>query len=195
MKNNKSGEDIHKEEELDTDNMSTNDNNVSDNMSDEKEDITSENETQKKEENWEEKYNQLNDSYLRLNAEFDNFRKRTLKERGDLLKTASEKAILDMIPIIDDFERAIENLAKTENGENLLEGVKLIYSKFLTTLSKHNVKEMKVIGELFDVDKHEALTTIPATKEEDKDKIVDCIQKGYSMGDKIIRFPKVIVAK
>lgn len=185
-----------KEEEKDiqSDNMSSEEPNVTDNSSD-KEDDSKDIDSKSEQIDWEQKYLQMNDTYLRLNAEFDNYRKRTLKEKTDLLKTASEKVILDIIPVVDDFERAIENLAKTENGEALLEGIKLIHAKFLNTLAKHNVKEVEAIGELFDVEKHEAITTVPASKEEDKDKIIDCIQKGYSMGDKIIRFPKVIVAK
>lgn len=183
-----------KEEEknLESDNMSTEDNNVTDNTSVENNDQNTNNtETI----DWEEKYMQLNDTYLRLNAEFDNYRKRTIKEKSDLLKTASEKVIVDVITIVDDFERAIENLVKIENSESTLEGVQLIYSKFLNVLTKYSVKEIEAIGQVFDVEKHEAITTVPASKDEDKDKIIDCIQKGYAIGDKVIRFPKVIVAK
>lgn len=139
--------------------------------------------------------NNLKDSYLRLSAEFDNYRKRTLKEKSDLLKMASEKVILDIIPVIDDFERALENMAKAQDSQAMLAGIQLIHSKFMNILAKHSVKEVEVMGQLFDVDKHEAVTTIPAADESDKDKIVDCIQKGYSLGEKIIRFPKVIIAK
>lgn len=147
------------------------------------------------EEDWQVKYDELKDSYLRLNAEFDNFRKRTLKEKADLLKTGSEKVLVDVINVVDDFERALENISTSEDTAAVAEGINLIYTKFVNFLTKHNVKAIEAVGQVFDVDVHEAITTIPAAKEEDKDKVVDCIQKGYTLGDKVIRFPKVIVAK
>lgn len=144
---------------------------------------------------WEAKYNELNDSYLRLNAEFDNYRKRTLKEKAELLKSGSERVLVDIIAVVDDFERALDNISKTEDIDAVKEGVDLIYTKFVNFLTKHGVAEIETIGQPFDTDKHEAVTTIPAQSEEDKDKIVDSIQKGYTLGDKVIRYPKVIVAK
>lgn len=144
---------------------------------------------------WEAKYNELNDSYLRLNAEFDNYRKRTLKEKAELLKSGSERVFVDIIAVVDDFERALDNISKTEDIDAVKEGVDLIYTKFVNFLTKHGVAEIETIGQPFDTDKHEAVTTIPAQSEEDKDKIVDSIQKGYTLGDKVIRYPKVIVAK
>lgn len=144
---------------------------------------------------WEAKYNQLNDTYLRLNAEFDNYRKRTLKEKADLLKMGSERVLQDVITVVDDFERALENIAKANDVAAITEGVELIHSKFQNFLTKNSVQEVATIGEQFDVDKHEAVTMIPAASEEDKGKVIDCIQKGYTLGDKVIRFPKVIVAK
>lgn len=144
---------------------------------------------------WESKYNELNNSYLRLNAEFDNYRKRTLREKADLLKSGSERVLVDVIAVVDDFERALENITKTEDIEAVKEGVGLIYNKFAGFLTKHGVKEIETIGHPFDLDKHEAITTVPAQSEEDKDKIVDSIQKGYTLDDKVIRYPKVIVAK
>lgn len=141
------------------------------------------------------KNKELQDSYLRLSAEFDNYRKRTLKEKADLLKSGSEKVLVDVITVVDDFERALENISKSEDIEAVKEGVDLIYNKFKNFLTKHGVKEVDTIGQLFDTDKHEALTTIPAQNEEDKDKIIDCVQKGYTLDDKVIRYPKVIVAK
>ncbi|MDH6308300.1 molecular chaperone GrpE [Dysgonomonas sp. PFB1-18] len=144
---------------------------------------------------WETKYNELNDSYLRLNAEFDNYRKRTLKEKAELLKSGSERVLIDIIAVVDDFERALENISKTEDIAAVKEGVDLIYTKFLGFLSRHGVKEIETIGQPFDTDRHEAITTVPAQKEEDKDKIVDSVQKGYTLDDKVIRYPKVIVAK
>lgn len=144
---------------------------------------------------WEAKYKELNDSYLRLNAEFDNYRKRTLKEKAELLKSGSERVLLDVITVVDDFERALDNISKTEDVEAVKEGIDLIYNKFFNFLTKHGVKEIETIGHTFDTDKHEALTTIPAQSDEDKDKIVDSVQKGYMLDDKVIRYPKVIVAK
>lgn len=138
----------------------------------------------------EKKFGELNDSYLRLHAEFDNYRRRTMKEKADLLKTGNEKAILGVLSIVDDFERALPNIP-----EDAKEGVELIYNKFLNFLAQNGVKEIDALGELFDTDKHEAITTVPAQSEDQKDKIIDCIQKGYTLNDKVIRFPKVIVAK
>ena len=144
---------------------------------------------------WEQKYKELHDSYLRLNAEFDNYRKRTLKEKTELLKTGNEKVFIDIIPLVDDFDRALQNIGSTDDINAIKEGIDLIYNKFTGFLSKSGVKEIDTIGQPFDLEKHEAITTIPAQNEEDKDKIVDCIQKGYTLGDKIIRYPKVIIAK
>lgn len=144
---------------------------------------------------WQTKYNELNDSYLRLNAEFDNYRKRTLKEKAELLKSGSERVLLDIITVVDDFERALENISKTEDVEAVKEGIDLIYNKFINFLTRHGIKEIETIGQPFDTDRHEALTTVPAQNEEDKDKIVDSVQKGYMLDDKVIRYPKVIVAK
>lgn len=144
---------------------------------------------------WEAKYNDLNNSYLRLNAEFDNYRKRTLKEKAEILKSGSEKVLVDVITVVDDFERALANIDTSEDVNAVKEGVDLIYNKFKNFLTKHGVKEIDTIGQSFDVDKHEALTTIPAQTEEDKDKVIDCVQKGYTLDGKVIRYPKVIVAK
>lgn len=144
---------------------------------------------------WEAKYNEIQDSYLRLNAEFDNYRKRTLKEKADLLKSGSERVLVDVITVVDDFERALENIASSEDVDAVKEGVDLIYGKFKNFLTKHGVKEIETLGQPFDTDKHEAITTITAQSDEDKDKVVDCVQKGYTLDDKVIRFPKVVVAK
>lgn len=144
---------------------------------------------------WEDKYNQLQNSYLRLNAEFDNYRKRTLKEKADLLKFGSERILQDVINVVDDFERALKNINSSQDVDAVKEGVNLIYDKFKNFLTKHGVKEIEAVGQTFDTDKHEAITTIPASSEEDKDKVVDCVQKGYTLDDKVIRYPKVIVAK
>jgi len=138
----------------------------------------------------ENKFSELNDSYLRLHAEFDNYRKRTLKEKADLQKTGNEKAILGVLPIVDDFERALTVLP-----EDAKEGFELIYNKFKSYLAQNGVKEIDAVGQPFDTERFEAITTIPAQNEEQKNTVVDCIQKGYTLNDKVIRFAKVIVAK
>jgi molecular chaperone GrpE len=144
---------------------------------------------------WQEKYEQLNNAYLRLNADFDNYRKRTVKEKAELIRSAGENVLTDLLPVIDDFERALENIAKATDIDAVKEGVELIYSKFVAFLNRNGVKEIETKDEKFDIDRHEAVTTIPAASPEIKDCIVDCIQKGYTLGDKIIRYPKVVVAK
>lgn len=165
---------------------------IEDGLLDESYDNMSDNDV---DEDLQEKYKELNDSYLRLHAEFDNYRKRTIKEKADLLKTGGERIFVDLLPVVDDFERALENIDKAEDLDAVKEGVTLIYNKFISFLSKNGVKEIDAVGEPFDVDKHEAITTIPATSDDQKDKIIDCVQKGYVLGDKVIRYPKVIVAK
>lgn len=142
-----------------------------------------------------EKYDELNDSYLRLHAEFDNFRKRTLKEKADLIKGGGERVLVEIIALVDDFERALESLHKTEDREAMLEGMDLIYTKFIAFLKQHGVNEIEAIGQPFDADSFEAVTTIPAQEASQKGMVVDCIQKGYRLNDKIIRFPKVIVGE
>lgn len=136
------------------------------------------------------KFEDLNDSYLRLHAEYDNYRKRTMKEKADIIKTGNEKAILGVLPIIDDFERALPNIS-----DDARQGVELIYNKFKTYLAQNGVKEINTIGYPFDTEVHEAITTIPAENDKQKDMVIDCVQKGYTLNDKVIRFAKVIVAK
>lgn len=169
-----------KEETINTDNLTD----------DLNEDLSANNDSANMADDLELKFNDLNDSYLRLHAEFDNYRKRTMKEKADLLKSGNEKAIVGVLPIVDDFERALPNIP-----EDIREGVELIYNKFKSYLAQNGVKEIDAIGEPFDTERHEAITTIPAQSEDQKDKVVDCIQKGYSLNDKVIRFAKVIVAK
>lgn len=138
----------------------------------------------------EKKFDDLNDSFLRLHAEYDNYRKRTIKEKADLIKSGGEKIILSVLPIVDDFERALPNIP-----DDAKEGFELIYNKFKNILIQNGIKEINPVGETFDVDLHEAITTVPAQEDSQKDVIIDCIQKGYTLNDKVIRFPKVIVAK
>lgn len=133
-----------------------------------------------------------NDKFLRLFAEFDNFRKRTAVEKSDILKNGSEKAIKSMLPIVDDFERAIKALKDTDQAV-ALEGVELIYNKFMATLQKDGLKAMDAIGQAFDTDLQEAITSMPVEDPEMKGKVVDVLEKGYMLNDKVIRFAKVII--
>ncbi|MDD3787170.1 MAG: nucleotide exchange factor GrpE [Petrimonas sp.] len=142
-----------------------------------------------------EKYNELNDSHLRLHAEFDNYRKRTMKEKADIIKSAGERVLTDIIPLVDDFGRALGALHEAEEKDAILEGLDLIYAKFVTFLQQNGVKEIKTIGEQFDPEKFEAITTVPVQDKSQSGKVIDCIQKGYMLNDKIIRFPKVIVGE
>jgi len=144
------------------------------------------------EEEYQSKVNELNDKFLRLYSEFDNFRKRSLKEKIDMSRTASEDVIKDLLPVLDDFDRAIASMKDTDKVEAVKEGVELIYSKMKAIFTTKGVKEMKSIGENFDTDFHEAITSIPAPNEELKNKVVDEIQKGYLLHDKVIRFAKVV---
>ena len=146
-------------------------------------------------EDLEDKYDDLNNSYLRLHAEFDNYRKRTLKEKIEIIRAGGERVLTDMIPLVDDFERALDTVHKADDKEAILEGLELIYGKFVSFLNQNGVKEIEAIGEKFDADKFEAITTIPAQNESQKDVVVDCIQKGYKLDEKVLRFPKVIVGK
>ncbi|HHU26377.1 MAG TPA: nucleotide exchange factor GrpE [Bacteroidales bacterium] len=141
------------------------------------------------------KQEELNDSYLRLHAEYDNFRKRTLKEKAELIKSGGERVLIGIVSLVDDFERALESLQRAEDKEAVLEGIELIHSKFINFLKQHGVNEIEAVGQPFDADRFEAVTTTPVEDEEQKGKVVDCIQKGYVLNEKIIRYPKVIVGE
>ncbi len=133
--------------------------------------------------------------YMFLMAEFDNFRKRNAKEKVELIKNAAEKAMKDILPIIDDFDRAIQANAATDDVSAVREGVELIYNKLIKYLESNGVKEMTSTGETFDADIHEAVTTFPAPSEDLKGKIIDTVQKGYSINDKVLRHAKVVVGQ
>lgn len=140
-------------------------------------------------------FNKERDRYLRLFAEFDNYRRRTIKEREELIATAGKDILSAMLPIVDDFDRALVELSKTAD-ENTLEGVKLIYNKLINTLKSKGLERMDVApNDVFDSEIHDAITLIPAPSPEYKGRIVDVVQAGYKLGDKIIRFPKVVVAQ
>ncbi|MCX6283977.1 MAG: nucleotide exchange factor GrpE [Bacteroidetes bacterium] len=139
------------------------------------------------------KLSELNDKYLRLYSDFDNYRRRTLKEIGDIRKNASEDVVIKLLAVLDDFERAIKAFDSTDNAVGLKEGVILIFNKFMTILANVGLEQMKTVGEKFDTDFHEAITNIPATHEEMKNKVVDEIEKGYLLNGKVIRYAKVVV--
>jgi len=143
----------------------------------------------------EQKYNELNDKYLRLSAEFDNYRKRTLKEKSELIKTAGEDIIVNILPVIDNFERALKASENSTDVQAVREGIEHIYKSFNEFLKQRGLKEIDALEMELDTDKHEAITKIPAPKEELKGKIVDVIEKGYSLNDKVIRFAKVVVGE
>jgi len=138
---------------------------------------------------------ELKDKHIRLQAEFDNYRKRTLKERMELLKTASESLLVGILPVIDDFDRAVQTLDKVEEEGHLKDGVMLIYNKFQDFLKQNGVKEIEAKEQTFDTDLHEAITTFPAPTEELKGKIIDVVQKGYYLNDKVIRHSKVVIGE
>lgn len=137
---------------------------------------------------------ELNDKYLRLYSEFDNYRKRTIKEKIELSKYAASETIEKLLPVLDDFERAIKAFDSTiEAGQALKDGVVLIFTKFLSILNQHGLEQMRTIGESFDTDFHEAVTNIPVPDPDQKGKIIDEVEKGYLLNGKVIRFAKVVV--
>lgn len=135
------------------------------------------------------------DKHLRLIAEYDNYRKRTLKEKMELAKTAGEKVITGILPVIDDFERALQHLDNASDLNAVKDGISLIYNKFINFLTQQGVKEIETINTDFNADLHEAITKVPAPSEEQKGKILDCVQKGYMLDEKVIRYPQVVVGE
>lgn len=144
---------------------------------------------------WEAKYNELNDSYLRLRAEFDNYRKRTLREKSDLIKSGGEGALIGLLPVIDDFERALDTMKKATDPKAVAEGVELIYSKFMDYLGRQGVKPIEAVGQPFGTEMFEAVAMIPAPDEAQKGRVIDCVQTGYVLNDKVIRHAKVVVGE
>ncbi len=149
---------------------------------------------QSKEAELKEKITELNDKYLRLYSEYDNYRKRTIKEKSDLYKTASSDLILALLPVLDDFKRANKAFEESDDIIAIKDGIELIFNKFKTTLNQKGVKQMETIGDVFDTEFHEAITQIDASKDM-KGKIVDEIEKGYFLNDKVLRYAKVVVGK
>ena len=139
--------------------------------------------------------NEERDKYLRLSAEFDNYRKRTLKEKAELIKNGGEKTLTAILPVLDDFERALKNMEASEETKAMKEGVELIFSKFQKILGQEGLQKIETEGQAFDTDFHEAIALIPAPSEDLKGKILDCVQTGYMLNEKVIRHAKVAVAQ
>ena len=141
-----------------------------------------------------EELSKLNDSYLRLMAEYDNYRKRTIKEKAELIKAGGEKAFIGLLPVIDDFERAIKTLETAQDLTAIREGIMLIYNKFMGYLKQNGVSPIESLGQEFDPDISEAVAMIPANNDEQKGKVIENIETGYTLYDKVIRHAKVVVA-
>jgi molecular chaperone GrpE len=137
----------------------------------------------------------LKDKYLRLFAEFDNYKKRTIKEKLDLMKTAAQDTLESLLPVLDDFDRAKKTADDENTNETFSEGVAMVYNKLYTALHHHGLRPMESNGQEFDPELHEAITEIPAPSEDLKGKVIDTIEKGYYLNDKIIRYAKVVVGK
>jgi molecular chaperone GrpE len=135
---------------------------------------------------------ELKDKYLRLYSEFDNFRKRTSKEKMDLIKTGNEDMVKAILPTLDDFDRALKSIGDDESSKIAKEGMIIIHNKLLKSLESKGLKAMVTVGEVFDVELHEAITQIPAPSEDMKGKVIDEVEKGYYLHDKVIRFAKVV---
>jgi molecular chaperone GrpE len=174
------GKKVHEEEEVKKEDL----NQTEDNQSEEP-----------KETSPEDQINELNDKYLRLYSEFDNYRKRTSKERLELFKTAGQDILTDLLPVLDDFDRAMQNMDSSEDAEAIQTGINLIYNKFKSVLENKGLKHFKSIETEFDPEVHEAITKIPAPSKKLKGKVVDEIEKGYMLNDKVIRFAKVVVGE
>ena len=183
-----SKKDINEEVE-DQDILDLNENEIEEPEASEVEEETSE------EERLREELQKEKDKFMRLFAEFENYKKRTAKERIDLFKTASQDVMVSLLPVLDDFDRAYSEISKTDEKE-LLKGVELIANKLRTTLQQKGLSQIEVSsGDQFNADDHEAVTQIPAPSEDLKGKIIDVIEKGYKLGDRVIRFPKVVIGQ
>ncbi len=141
------------------------------------------------------KYNELNDKYLRLSAEYDNYRKRTLKEKMELIKNGGEDVLKNILPVIDNFERALNSLDEASDLDAVKEGINLIYNNFKEFLKQRGIKEIEAIDKELDTDLHEAVAQYPAKDKKKKGKIIDVIEKGYKLNEKVLRFAKVVVAQ
>jgi molecular chaperone GrpE len=138
---------------------------------------------------------ELKDKYLRQVAEFDNYRKRTLKEKTELILNGGEKVMTALLPVMDDFERALESFNKSSDVDALREGVTLIFEKLVKTLESQGLKAIEAVGQDFNTDFHEAIAMIPATNDDEKGKVIDCVQTGYMLNEKVIRHAKVAIGQ
>ena len=138
---------------------------------------------------------ETNDKYARLVAEFDNYKKRTSKERVELIQTAGQGVISKLLTVLDDFDRALHAMATAQDVESVKQGVELVNNKFRKILENEGLKEMSAIGEVFDADFQEAITAIPAPTEDMKNKVIDVVEKGYTLNDKVIRYAKVVIGQ
>ena len=143
----------------------------------------------------EEKLSEMQDKYIRLSAEYDNYRKRTLREKMDLTKFAGENLLLKLLPLMDDFERALKHMDNSDNADAVKEGINLIYLKFSDFLKQNGVKEIETLNQVFNVDIHEAVAKIEVEEEEKKGKVLDVVLKGYYLQDKVLRYSKVVVGE
>ena len=157
--------------------------------------LTHEEELEKELEKAQEALEEQKDKYLRLSAEFDNYRKRTMKEKAELILNGGEKSLSSILPIVDDFERAIKTMETATDVSAVKEGVELIYNKFMAVLGQNGVKVIETKDQPLDTDYHEAIAVIPAPSEEQKGKILDCVQTGYTLNDKVLRHAKVVVGE
>ena len=157
--------------------------------------LTTEEKLQRELDEANEKVATLEDKYLRQVAEFDNYRKRTIKEKAELIKNGGERAIESILPVLDDFERAMANMAKNESAAEIMTGIELIYNKFVGILKQNGLQKIETEGADFNTDFHEAIAMIPAPTEELKGKVLDCVQTGYTLNDKVIRHAKVAVGE
>ena len=157
--------------------------------------MTHEEELEKKLETAQETMEEQKDKYLRLSAEFDNYRKRTMKEKAELILNGGEKSLSSILPVVDDFERAIKTMETATDVQAVKEGVELIYNKFMATLAQNGVKVIETKDQPLNTDYHEAIAVIPAPSEAQKGKILDCVQTGYTLNDKVLRHAKVVVGE
>ena len=157
--------------------------------------MTHEEELEKELETAQETIEEQKDKYLRLSAEFDNYRKRTMKEKAELILNGGEKSLSSILPVVDDFERAIKTMETATDGQAAKEGVELIYNKFMATLAQNGVKVIETKDQPLNTDYHEAIAVIPAPSEAQKGKILDCVQTGYTLNDKVLRHAKVVVGE
>lgn len=138
---------------------------------------------------------EVQDKYIRLYSEFENYKRRTTKERSDILRSANQETLVSLLPVLDDFERALKSISQVEGNDAMKTGIELVYGKLKNTLTQKGLKEMETNGKDFDVEFHEGITKIPAPTEELKGKVIDTLEKGYFLNEKVIRFAKVVVGE